>query len=73
MAGAATLVELIPRLAAVVREAIPFERLHVLRLDRVKALTQARHNKTRAARPLGLTRAQLYSSIEKYGLAETES
>ena len=39
----------------------------------VKALTQARHNKTRAARLLGLTRAQLYSRIEKYSLAETES
>jgi transcriptional regulator with GAF, ATPase, and Fis domain len=39
----------------------------------VKALAQARHNKTRAARLLGLTRAQLYSRIEKYGLAETES
>jgi hypothetical protein len=31
-----------------------------------KALTQARHNKTRAAKLLGLTRAQLYSRIEKY-------
>jgi transcriptional regulator with GAF, ATPase, and Fis domain len=39
----------------------------------MKALTQARHNKTRAAKLLGLTRAQLYSRIEKYGLAETES
>jgi DNA-binding NtrC family response regulator len=39
----------------------------------IKALTQARHNKTRAARLLGLTRAQLYSRIEKYGLSETES
>ena len=39
----------------------------------VKALTQARHNKTRAAKLLGLTRAQLYSRIEKYGLTETES
>src|SRR5688572_865781 len=39
----------------------------------LKALTQARHNKTRAAKLLGLTRAQLYSRIEKYGLAETES
>ena len=39
----------------------------------VKALTQARHNKTRAARLLGLTRAQLYSRIEKYGLTGTES
>ena len=38
-----------------------------------KALAQARHNKTRAAKLLGLTRAQLYSRIEKYGLAETES
>jgi len=37
----------------------------------MKALTQARHNKTRAAKLLGLTRAQLYSRIEKYGLAET--
>jgi two-component system NtrC family response regulator len=39
----------------------------------VKALDQARHNKTRAAKLLGLTRAQLYSRIDKYGLAETES
>jgi len=39
----------------------------------IKALTQARHNKTRAAKLLGLTRAQLYSRIEKYGLAESES
>ena len=39
----------------------------------VKALTQARHNKTRAAKLLGLTRAQLYSRIEKYGLVEIES
>ena len=38
----------------------------------VRALSQARHNKTRAAKLLGLTRAQLYSRIEKYGLAETE-
>ena len=39
----------------------------------VKALSQARHNKSRAARLLGLTRSQLYSRIEKYGLAERES
>ena len=39
----------------------------------VKALAQARHNKSRAARLLGLTRAQLYSRIEKYGLSEPES
>jgi len=38
----------------------------------MRALTQARHNKTRAAKLLGLTRAQLYSRIEKYGLAESE-
>ncbi len=37
-----------------------------------KALRQARHNKTRAAKLLGLTRSQLYSRIEKYGLAELE-
>jgi transcriptional regulator with GAF, ATPase, and Fis domain len=39
----------------------------------MKALSQARHNKTRAAKLLGLTRAQLYTRIEKYGLAEHES
>jgi transcriptional regulator with PAS, ATPase and Fis domain len=39
----------------------------------IKALAQARHNKTRAAKLLGLTRAQLYTRIEKYGLAEPES
>jgi transcriptional regulator with GAF, ATPase, and Fis domain len=39
----------------------------------LKALTQARHNKTRAAKLLGLTRAQLYSRIEKYGLTGAES
>jgi two-component system response regulator AtoC len=37
----------------------------------VQALAQARFNKTRAAKLLGLTRAQLYSRIEKYGLADT--
>ena len=39
----------------------------------MKALAQARHNKARAARLLGLTRSQLYSRIEKYGLQERES
>jgi transcriptional regulator with GAF, ATPase, and Fis domain len=39
----------------------------------IKALDQARHNKTKAAKLLGLTRAQLYSRIEKYGLQETEA
>jgi two-component system NtrC family response regulator len=38
----------------------------------VKALTQARYNKTRAAKLLGLTRAQLYSRIQKYGLLEAD-
>jgi transcriptional regulator with GAF, ATPase, and Fis domain len=33
-----------------------------------KALQQTRGNKSRAARLLGLTRAQLYSRLEKYGL-----
>jgi transcriptional regulator with GAF, ATPase, and Fis domain len=33
-----------------------------------QALEQARNNKSRAARLLGLTRAQLYSRLEKYGL-----
>ena len=37
----------------------------------VRALAQARYNKTRAAKLLGLTRAQLYSRIDKYGLADT--
>jgi len=36
------------------------------------ALARARHNKTRAAKLLGLTRAQLYSRIEKYGLRDPE-
>jgi transcriptional regulator with GAF, ATPase, and Fis domain len=36
------------------------------------ALTRARHNKTRAAKLLGLTRAQLYSRLEKYGLRDPE-
>jgi Nif-specific regulatory protein len=39
----------------------------------VRALAQARQNKTRAARLLGLTRSQLYSRIEKYGLTGTVS
>jgi transcriptional regulator with PAS, ATPase and Fis domain len=33
-----------------------------------RALEQAGNNKSRAARLLGLTRAQLYSRMEKYGL-----
>ncbi len=47
--------------------------LESLERDYVKeALRKSRHNKSRAAKLLGLTRAQLYSRIEKYGLgAET--
>ena len=37
-AEAPTLTELVPRLASVIREAIPFERLHVLRLDRAESV-----------------------------------
>jgi len=33
-----------------------------------QALTRAYHNRSRAARLLGLTRAQLYSRLDKYGL-----
>ena len=33
-----------------------------------QALRQAGSNKSKAARLLGLTRAQLYSRLEKYGL-----
>jgi transcriptional regulator with GAF, ATPase, and Fis domain len=38
-----------------------------------KALQQARGNKSKAARLLGLTRSQLYSRIEKYGLEAAQS
>ena len=61
---------------AVVVPSLPMGGVNLEAIERslvVKALTQARHNKTRAAKLLGLTRAQLYSRIEKYGLAETES
>ena len=37
-----------------------------------RALTRARNNKSKAARLLGLTRAQLYFRLEKYGLADPE-
>ena len=39
-------------------------------LARRQSADAGRHNKTRAAKLLGLTRAQLYSRIEKYGLQE---
>jgi len=69
-----------PRLAASAAPdtpgiALPAGGVNLEALERslvAKALTQARHNKTRAAKLLGLTRAQLYSRIEKYGLAEGE-
>ena len=35
----------------------------------VKALSQSKGNKTRAARLLGISRAQIYSRIEKYGVS----
>jgi two-component system response regulator AtoC len=67
-----------PRVAATTTDAAPTGPLpaggvNLEAIERqlvIKALTQARHNKTRAAKLLGLTRAQLYSRIEKYGLAE---
>ena len=31
-----TLADVVPRLAALLREAVPFDRLHVLRLDRAE-------------------------------------
>ena len=37
-----------------------------------EALAKARFNKSKAAKLLGLTRAQLYSRIEKYGLGEED-
>jgi DNA-binding protein Fis len=32
-------------------------------------MAEARFNKSRAARQLGLTRAQLYAKLKRYGLA----
>ena len=54
---------------------LPAGRVNLDAIERslvVQALTEARHNKTRAAKLLGLTRAQLYSRIEKYQLAEPQ-
>jgi DNA-binding NtrC family response regulator len=55
--------EVFDRVATAVRRLIPFDNMGG------KALEQTRGNKSKAARLLGLTRAQLYSRIEKYGLA----
>jgi transcriptional regulator with GAF, ATPase, and Fis domain len=54
--------------------AIPASGVNLEAMERslvIKALAQARHNKTRAAKLLGLTRAQLYWRIEKYGLTDS--
>jgi transcriptional regulator with GAF, ATPase, and Fis domain len=51
--------------------AFPADSLDVATLDRSlveRALEQARGNKSKAARLLGLTRSQLYSRLEKYRL-----
>jgi transcriptional regulator with GAF, ATPase, and Fis domain len=65
-----------PVVAAASSETLPPGGVNLEAIERslvLKALAQARYNKTRAAKLLGLTRAQLYSRIEKYGLAETKS
>ncbi len=51
--------------------ALPAEGVDLESLERTlveEALLRTSHNRTRAARLLGLTRAQLYSRLEKYGL-----
>ncbi|MGH9869310.1 MAG: sigma 54-interacting transcriptional regulator [Candidatus Polarisedimenticolia bacterium] len=51
--------------------ALPAGGVNLEEVDRAyveKALQQARGNKSKAARLLGITRAQLYSRIEKYGI-----
>ena len=51
---------------------IPSEGMNLEDVERgmvEKALSRAKGNKSRAARLLGLTRAQLYSRIEKYGVS----
>ena len=50
---------------------LPSEGMNLENVERgmvEKALNQAKGNKSRAARLLGLTRAQLYSRLEKYGV-----
>jgi transcriptional regulator with GAF, ATPase, and Fis domain len=58
-----------PRAAA--PASLPASGLHLDEVEKdlvEKALAQARYNKSKAARLLGLTRAQLYSRLAKYGL-----
>jgi len=59
-----------PRTAAAY-VSLPSSGLHLDEVEKdlvEKALAQARYNKSKAARLLGLTRAQLYSRLAKYGL-----
>jgi transcriptional regulator with GAF, ATPase, and Fis domain len=63
-----------PRSRAPAHASLPPAGLHLNTLERdlvEKALTEARYNKSKAARLLGLTRAQLYSRLAKYGLDRT--
>ena len=53
---------------------LPLDRLDLNRAEReliLKALEAAHHNRTQAARLLGLTRPQLYRRLRKHGLAST--
>jgi DNA-binding NtrC family response regulator len=63
-----------PPATAAAAPALPPAGLHLEDVEKElveKALTQARYNKSKAARLLGLTRAQLYSRLAKYGLDRT--
>ncbi|HKV09192.1 MAG TPA: sigma-54-dependent Fis family transcriptional regulator [Thermoanaerobaculia bacterium] len=54
-------------------EAFPPGGIHLDAVERdliAKALREAENNRSRAARLLGITRSQLYSRMQKYGLAE---
>ncbi|HET7497363.1 MAG TPA: helix-turn-helix domain-containing protein, partial [Candidatus Eisenbacteria bacterium] len=51
--------------------ALPVDGIDLAAVERgflERALGQAKGNKTKAARLLGLSRAQLYSRLEKYGV-----
>jgi transcriptional regulator with GAF, ATPase, and Fis domain len=63
-----------PPATAAAAPALPPAGLHLEDVEKElveKALTQARYNKSKAARLPGLTRAQLYSRLAKYGLDRT--